>query len=117
MKVAIVGSRTAPSSAVELILQNLPAETTEIVSGGARGIDRMAAAIAHSRGLLLKEFLPDYDRYGRRAPLVRNDLIVQYADVVLAFWDGESHGTGYTVSKCRQVGKPVRIISLPKEGK
>ena len=62
---------------------------------------------------LQKIFLPDYDKYGKRAPIIRNDEIISYAQYVIALWDGKSHGTAYTISKCVENGVPVRIIPLP----
>lgn len=112
MKVAVIGSRGAPESAERLILHYLPAHTTEVVSGGAVGIDRLAERVASSLGIPVRVFLPDYDTYGRRAPLERNEKIIAYADEVLAFWDGVSRGTGYTITACIRAGKPVRIIPL-----
>ena len=48
----------------------LPEETTEIISGGARGVDASAKAYALQHGLKLTEYLPEYARYGRTAPLI-----------------------------------------------
>lgn len=73
----------------------LPVNVTEIVSGGAREIDACSREHASRHGLKLTEFLPEYDKYGRNAPLKRNFLIIDYADLVLAFWDGQSRGTKY----------------------
>ena len=58
------------------------------------------------------EFLPDYARYGRAAPLRRNVQIVAYADLVLAFWDGKSRGTRFVIDQCRKQGVPVRVYRL-----
>ena len=66
MKVAVIGSRNLT---VEDLGQYLPKETTEIVSGGAKGIDTCAREYANTKGLKLTEFLPEYNRYGRGAPL------------------------------------------------
>ena len=112
MKVAIVGSRDATASAARLILKYLPADTTEIVSGGARGIDALAEEVAQSLSLPVKVFLPDYETYGRQAPLFRNRQIIDYADQVLAFWDGASPGTKSVIGACLDVGKPIRVITL-----
>ena len=72
MKAAVVGSR----GIVNLDLSKyLPSEVTCIVSGGAKGVDSIAAEYARAKGLELQEFLPDYSRYGRGAPLKRNELI------------------------------------------
>lgn len=109
MKIAVVGSRGITQVPLDVYI---PPQCTEIVSGGAVGVDTYAAAYARAHGLGLKEFLPDYKRYGRSAPLKRNDEIVAYADMVLAFWDGRSRGTLYTVKKCRQAGKPCRVFRL-----
>ena len=107
MRIAVVGSRTAR---VENLESYLPAEVSEIVSGGARGIDFCAAEYAEGAGLPLKVFLPEYEKYGRAAPLKRNDQIAEYADACLAFWDGVSRGTQYTISQFRKRGKPVFIF-------
>ena len=92
MKIAIVGSR---SVTVNNLGDYLPENTTEIVSGGAIGVDRSARNYAKTHNIKLKEFLPEYERYGRSAPLKRNLQIIDYADEVIAFWDGMSHGTRF----------------------
>ncbi|MDO5343010.1 MAG: SLOG family protein, partial [Bacteroidia bacterium] len=107
MKVAVIGSRNL---VVGDLSKYLPAETDEIVSGGARGIDSCAAEYAKSHGLKLTEFKPDYDRFGRGAPLKRNITIIEYADRVLAFWDGKSHGTKYAIEECKKRGVPVQVF-------
>ena len=108
MKIAIVGSRNV---IIENFDDYIPSECTEIVSGGARGIDTCARLWAEKKTLTVTEFLPDYARYGRGAPMVRNRLIVDYADAVVAFWDGKSKGTAYTVTYAQKQGKPVSVIS------
>lgn len=102
MKVAVIGSR---GLTVEHLERYLPEGTTEIVSGGARGIDRCAREHALAHGIKLTEFLPDYETLGRRAPLVRNLEIIDYADQVVAFWDGVSRGTAHVIRHCRKIGK------------
>lgn len=82
MKLAIVGSRNCPPIDIEAHLKYIP-ET--IVSGGAKGVDTYAREFALKHNLVLIEFLPEYDKYGKGAPLVRNKLIVDNCDCVLAF--------------------------------
>ena len=106
MKVAIIGSR---SLTVQNLEEYLPLGVTEIVSGGAKGIDTCAREYAQREGLKLTEFLPDYQRYGRSAPLRRNLEIICYADQVIAFWDGQSHGTRFVIEECSKQGKKVTI--------
>ena len=109
MKVAIVGSR---SILLENIGEYLPPQTSEIISGGAKGIDSCAANYAKANGLKLTEFLPEYSRYGRAAPLKRNDKIIEAADLVIIFWNGNSKGSKYVINKCKKSRKPhvVHII-------
>ncbi len=109
MKIAIIGSRGIQR--VDLAAY-LPSDCTEIVSGGAIGVDRIAAAYAHAHNISLKEFLPAYDLYGRGAPIVRNKQIVDYADAVLAFWDGSSRGTLSVINYCKKTGTPCTVIRL-----
>ena len=90
MIVAVIGSR---GLAVKNLGKYLPKDTTEIVSGGAKGVDPSAREYALAHGIQLTEFLPDYEKYGRSAPLKRNITIIESADLVLAFWDGQSRGT------------------------
>ena len=109
MKVAIIGSRNL----IVNDLQNyLPPNVTEIVSGGAKGIDTCAREYAQNNGIKLTEFFPEYDKYGRSAPLKRNLLIIGYADEVVAFWDGRSRGTGYVIDNCKKMNKRVTVHTL-----
>ena len=75
MKVGVIGSR---GLTVDNLEQYLPEDTTEIVSGGAKGIDTCAREYALSHDIKLTEFLPEYSRYGRGAPLKRNLQIIIY---------------------------------------
>ena len=113
MRVAVIGSRElkAPN-----LGDYLPDETTVIVTGGAKGVDASARDYALKHGLSLKEFLPEYDKYGRLAPLMRNLEIIAYADLVLAFWDGTSSGTAFVIRKCRKLGIACRVF-IRKETK
>ena len=58
------------------------------------------------------QLMPDYETYGRRAPLVRNSQIIAEADLVLAFWDMSSHGTAHTITECIRRRIPVKVIDL-----
>lgn len=107
MKVAVVGSR---SLCVTNLEKYLPEETTELISGGAAGVDTSAREYALAHDIPLTEFLPDYQRYGRVAPLKRNISIIENADLVLAFWDGTSRGTRFVIERCKQRGTTVRVF-------
>jgi len=82
MKLAIIGSKNLTVNNLE---RHLPEGVTEIVSGGAKGIDSCAREYANASGIKLTEFLPEYKIYGKGAPLRRNLQIINYADCVLVF--------------------------------
>lgn len=109
MKTAVIGSRSITDVRLE---DYLPEGTDEIVSGGAKGVDSTAREYAVRNGIKLTEFLPDYARYKRGAPLKRNEQIVEYADFVLAFWDGQSKGTKFVIDKAEKSGKAIRVIIM-----
>ncbi len=108
MKVAIVGSRTLQVTHLE---KYLPPHVTEIVSGGARGVDMCAREYALTHHLKLTEFLPEYQKYGKLAPLKRNITIIEYADFVLAFWDKKSTGTKFVIENCKKRNIPIKIYT------
>ena len=107
MKVAVIGSRGLKVNNLE---KYLPPETSEIVSGGARGIDKCAAAYAKANNIKLTEFFPDYANFGRQAPLRRNITIINYADMVIAFWDGNSRGTKFVIENCKKMKKKIKVF-------
>ena len=60
----------------------------------------------------MTEILPDYARYSRGAPLVRNKEIVALADLVIAFWDGKSKGTRFVIAYCEKLQRPCKVVLL-----
>lgn len=106
MKIAIIGSRNLTK--VDLS-KYIPKSVTEIVSGGAKGIDTLATKYAENNKLRLTIFLPQYEKYSRAAPLKRNDKIIEYSDEVIAFWDGKSKGTEYVIKKCKKLNKKITV--------
>lgn len=106
MIVAIVGSRNLT---VNNLAEYIPDNVTEIVSGGAKGVDTCAREYAVSMGIPIIEFLPDYNNFGRSAPLKRNLEIINYADCVIAFWDGKSKGTKYVIDRCKAINKELTV--------
>jgi predicted Rossmann fold nucleotide-binding protein DprA/Smf involved in DNA uptake len=111
MKIAIIGSRNLK---VEALDEYLPSEVSEIVSGGAIGIDSCAREYAIRNEIKLTEFLPEYEKYKRGAPIIRNKKIVEYADEVIAFWDGESRGTLSVIKYCEKIGKKCSIFRIER---
>lgn len=145
MNVAIVGSRDYTRlDIVERIVFGIAAKYPDawIVSGGARGVDQAAERAAQEGGLRVKSYRPfesprsgeygisiwlshddgdpfgsvheRFDSYGKAA-FFRNELIVNDADVVVAFWDGKSRGTKHDIELARAAGK--RLFIYNSEGK
>ncbi len=102
-RVIVAGSRTfSDFELLERKLDELLVNLTdvEIVSGGARGADKMGELYAKKHGLPLKVFLPDWEAEPRRAGYIRNEEMARYAaeDEVgccVVFWDGASRGTAH----------------------
>lgn len=109
MKIAIIGSRDLTPMNIE---KYIPDNVSEIVSGGARGVDTKAKEYAYEKGLKYVEFSPEYSKYGRFAPLKRNQDIVNYSDLILAFWDGKSKGTKFVIDYCKKINKTCTIINI-----
>lgn len=106
MKVAVVGSRSISSADIS---RYIPPDATLIISGGAVGVDTIAEKYADEKGIKKLIIYPDYELYGKSAPLIRDKLIVDHADLVIAVWDGESSGTEFTISYAKRRGVPCEI--------
>lgn len=109
MKLAIIGSRSCPAIDIASHLKYIP---DTIISGGARGADTYARLFAKEHNLTLIEYLPEYDKYGKQAPLIRNKQIVEACDCLIAFWDGNSRGTKFTLDYAKECGKPIKIVKI-----
>ena len=84
----------------------------QIVSGGARGADSLGADYANEKNIPLLEFIPDFDKYGKKAPMIRNKDIIRASDIVVAFWDNISPGTRHALEFAKTLGKKTIIISF-----
>lgn len=120
MKLAVIGSRQFTDYAFlaatldGLQLAGVLPPIYTIVSGGALGTDKMAARYSRERGLPLLEFIPDYATYGRKAPLIRNKLIIAASNAAVAFHDGKSRGTLHALGLARRQGlEPVIVVHTP----
>lgn len=108
-KVAVVGSRSFDD--YRLLCETLDqfSDIECIISGGAIGADSLAARYAKEHNITLKVYVPDWS-LGKHAGMLRNTLIVDRCDVVIAFWDGESKGTNDSINKAKKMNKPCKIV-------
>lgn len=111
MKVLICGSRGINDRAVVArAVAESGMEPTHIVSGGARGVDTLACLFAHSNGIEFTEYFADWNKHGRRAGFLRNVVMVDAVDAVIAVWDGKSRGTRHSIDYATSQGKKVFIL-------
>jgi len=111
MKIAIIGSRSFIN--IDLMTQTLnDLDIDEIISGGAKGADTLARNYAIENRIPLKEFKPDWAQYGRGAGIIRNKQIIDSADYILAFWDGQSKGTQSSINYAKKNDKPIKVITF-----
>jgi len=104
MKLAIVGSRKFTNLDISKFINE---KVREVITGGAIGIDTLAERYADKNKL--SKSIPEYDKYGKSAPIIRNKEIVKRADKIIAIWDGKSKGTKFTIEYAKKVGKEVKI--------
>jgi len=121
MKLIIAGSRNIKSA--QDILGTFLSEITElignggleeIVEGGCRGVDKDAAKFAAAYGISSRHFFPDWTRYGKAGGPIRNEQMAEYADALIAIWDGKSKGTFDMIKKADKHGLEMLIITVGK---
>ena len=110
--VLICGSRSIKNLNISRYVR--PESCAAIVHGGAVGTDSIADSWAKANNLETIIYKPNYKVYGKRAPLVRDEEMVNFCDVVIAFYDGKSRGTKYTFDYAKKIGRKV-IIHLIQE--
>lgn len=109
MKVIIAGSRNLNPTHSQILAAFAKTDwsVSEIVSGTARGVDRAGEMFAKSKNIPVKQFPADWKRHGKVAGMIRNAQMADYADALLAFWDGESPGTRAMIAMMKGRKKPV----------
>jgi len=113
MIIAVVGSRrfTSYDTLVDVLAEHVTS-LDALVSGGAAGADSLARKYAIEYGLKIVEYLPEWKKYGRAAGPIRNKLIVDDADVLIAFWDQKSKGTNNSIALARKKGIPTLVYDF-----
>lgn len=110
MKVIVAGSRSITSSVlVVAAIINSEFYVEEIVSGTARGVDSIGEAWAHFASLPVTRFYPKWSTLGKSAGIHRNIEMGNYADALIAVWDGKSKGTKHMIDYMRSLNKPVYV--------
>ena len=111
MKLIVAGSRSIKDcTTLESELSKIKPDM--IICGGAKGVDRCAILYATQHNIPFKVFYPNYQMYGKIAPLIRNSKMATYGSQLLAIWDGKSRGTIHMVNEIRKLDKPFKLIDL-----
>ena len=119
MKIIIAGSRSFNdySTLCKVVNEFLCSMTAvvggrddvEIVSGCAEGADKLGERYAKQRGFKVSLFPAKWDTYGKSAGYKRNIDMAQYADALVAFWDGKSKGTVHMIHRAKEYGLEVTV--------
>lgn len=88
-------------------------ENVTLVSGHAKGADTLAEKYAAEKGIAIKIFPAEWTKYGKAAGPIRNRVMLDYAKeqtpVIVAFWNGESRGTGNMIKQAQKAGVECHI--------
>lgn len=105
--VLICGSRSIKNLQISRYIR--PESCAAIVHGAAIGVDTIADSWAKANNLETVIYKPNYKVYGKRAPLVRDEEMAEFCDVIICFWDGKSRGSKYTCDYGRKIGRKVIV--------
>jgi len=117
MKVIIAGSRDITDinlvyQSVHYAKKELQWNITEVVSGGAKGIDTLAEQFAEEQNIPLKVFPADWNTHRKAAGPIRNRKMAEYADALIAIWDGESRGTANMIQEAKNKNLKVYVHAV-----
>ena len=112
MKVIIAGGREFNNyELLREIWDGIIPTDSEIVSGGARGTDKLGEQYAKEMGINLKIFPAEWNKHGKGAGHIRNKQMAEYGDTLIAFWDGESKGTKNMIETSKKLGLIVHVYN------
>ena len=110
MKTIIAGSRTITDySTVKEAIEKSGFKITEVISGGAQGVDKLGERWALENNIPVKRFLADWIKHGKAAGPIRNSEMVKIAECAIVIWDGISRGSQDTITKMQNANKELFI--------
>ena len=110
MKVILAGSRTINSmEALHTAIRESGFEITEVVCGEAAGVDRLGRWWAEQHKIPVASFPADWKKDGRLAGYIRNQRMAEYAEALIAVWDGKSVGTAHMIGVALAAGLKVHV--------
>jgi len=110
MKVIIAGSRDCEDYNLLLTaIANAGFDVTAVVSGGAKGADSLGERFAEECALPVFKFPAHWEQYGRAAGPIRNELMAEFGDALIALWDGKSRGTKNMIDRATAHGLKIHV--------
>ena len=85
-------------------------DDVEIVSGGAKGADALGERWAKDEKKHITHFPADWDTHGKAAGFIRNVAMAEYANILMAFWDGVSKGTKHMIDTALKHSLEVHVL-------
>lgn len=115
MKLMICGSRSIQNSSwvfnhIKDCIKTFNTSTITIIEGEARGVDTIAKLFAKRHNIPIESYPADWDKYGKAAGYIRNEIMVKACDFCLILWDGKSHGTKHDIDLCKKYNKPYLLV-------
>lgn len=98
------------ATSMDFLLENIDKKIV-VVCGAAKGADSLGEYYAIQHGYKVKEYPAHWDLYGKSAGFRRNVEMAKNADMLVAFWDGKSHGTKHMIDTAKKWGLAVHVIS------
>jgi hypothetical protein len=115
VKTIIAGSRSIDDYAlVSQAIKEAGFPITEVVSGGARGVDALGEQYGRENNIPIKVFPADWETYGKAAGSIRNKVMSEYGEALIAIWDGISSGTADMIRQAEQKNLQVCVIRLSR---
>lgn len=113
MKVIIAGGRDFSNyeflkMKCDAILYGKP--SVEIVSGTANGADKLGERYSIEKGYKLTKFPAQWEKFGKSAGYKRNQQMADYADTLIAFWNGRSRGTKHMIDIAKSQGLNISVF-------
>ena len=118
MKVIVAGGRDFKDYyLLKETLDNFQQEygnITEVVSGTAKGVDKLGEQYANENNIPIKRFVPDWQGLGKKAGHVRNRQMGSYTKehngMLVAFWDKQSKGTKGMIDYAKNIGLKSVVV-------
>jgi hypothetical protein len=119
MRTIIAGSRniTDYSIVLKAIRESVKVgglRPTCIISGGARGPDKLGERFAREFEFPVEVYKADWDKYGKRAGYLRNEEMAKVADALIAIWDGVSNGTRHMIALAKKYKVRTYVYRVEK---